>query len=281
MEAAAEGELVDIEADVEAVVEAAFREALAGPLPDPASARAHVYTGQVHHAAPPLPANGTTLTYAGAVNAALRRELAERPEVLVFGEDVALPGGVFGVTRNLEKEFGGQRVFDTPIAEAAILGSAVGAAIAGMRPVVEIMFGDFLLVALDQLVNQAANVAYLHRGELRCPLVVRTQHGTTPGACAQHAQQLEALLAHVPGLRIGLPATAADAYAMTRAAISCDDPVILYESRALYNEEQLVDLEAPLESVGESDFTAIRPMWRSSPGERNPGRAVCPVHPPR
>lgn len=248
--AATEHELDEIDGDVEAVVDAAIREALAAPQPDPESARDHVYIGQPRHAAPPLPESGTQMTYAKAVNAALQRELVERPEMLLFGEDVALPGGVFGVTRNLADEFGNQRVFDTPISEAAILGSAVGAAIAGMRPVVEIMFGDFLLVALDQLINQAANVAYLHRGQLKCPMVVRTQHGTTPGACAQHAQQLEALLAHIPGLRIGLPSTAADAYAMTRAAISCDDPVVLYESRALYNDEHLVDLEAPLESVG-------------------------------
>jgi 2-oxoisovalerate dehydrogenase E1 component len=157
---------------------------------------------------------------------------------------------VFGVTRGLQKEFGQGRVFDTPISESAILGSAVGASIRGARPVVEIMWADFLLVALDQLVNQAANVRYLSNGAQCAPLVVRTQQGVTPGSCAQHSQSLEALLAHVPGLKVGLPSTAHDAYMMTRAAIADDDPVVLIESRALYLEKDVVDVEARPEKVG-------------------------------
>ena len=111
------------------------------------------------------------------------------------------------VTRGLLDRFGERRVFDTPIAESAILGLAVGSALEGMRPVAEIMWADFLLVALDQLVNQAANVRYVNRGERSAPMVVRCQQGAAPGSCAQHSQSLEALLAHVPGLRVGLPAT--------------------------------------------------------------------------
>src|SRR5687767_4147520 len=120
------------------------------------------------------------LSYAEAANAALRRALIELPETLVFGEDVALPGGVFGVTKGLQKEFG-DRVFDTPISEAAILGAAVGSAMMGRRPIVEIMWADFMLVALDQLINQAANVRYVSRGRLSAPLTVRMQQGTAPG----------------------------------------------------------------------------------------------------
>jgi pyruvate/2-oxoglutarate/acetoin dehydrogenase E1 component len=159
---------------------------------------------------PGAPAGTRRLTYGEAVNAALRRCLAEDDRVIVFGEDVALPGGVFGVTRRLAREFG-DRVFDTPISESAILGGAVGAAMMGMRPVVEIMWADFSLVALDQLVNQAANVRYVSRGEVTAPIVVRTQQGNAPGACAQHSQSLEALYLHVPGLRVVMPRTAQDA----------------------------------------------------------------------
>src|SRR5690606_11765629 len=125
-------------------------------------------------------------------NDALRDELKDRAEVVVFGEDVGFAGGIFGCTRNLQREFGEQRVFDTPIAEASILGAAVGASMSGLKPVVEIMWMDFLLVALDQLVNQAANVRYITRGQSSSPMVVRLQQGATPGSCAQHSQCLEA-----------------------------------------------------------------------------------------
>src|SRR5277367_3178011 len=129
------------------------------------------------------------LTYAAAVNAALHRALAQRPETLLFGEDVAAPGGVFGVTRGLRKAYG-DRVFDTPISESAILGAAIGAAMVGRRPVAEIMWIDFTLVALDQIVNQAANVRYVSRGATSAPITIRTQQGSAPGACAQHSQNL-------------------------------------------------------------------------------------------
>jgi acetoin:2,6-dichlorophenolindophenol oxidoreductase subunit beta len=179
-----------------------------------------------------MPTDGG-LTYAEAANAALRRALAERPECIVFGEDVALPGGVFGVTKGLHRAFG-DRVLDTPISETAMLGAAVGAALMGMRPVVEIMWMDFALVALDQVVNQAANARYVSRGGLSAPLTIRTQQGSQPGACAQHSQSLEALLTHIPGIRVCLPATAQDAYDLLLAAIWCDDPVVVIENRNLY-----------------------------------------------
>jgi pyruvate dehydrogenase E1 component beta subunit len=190
------------------------------------------------------------LSYAEAANAALRRALTERTETLVFGEDVALPGGVFGVTKGLRKEFG-DRVFDTPISEAAILGAAIGAAMTGRRPIVEIMWADFMLVAFDQLVNQAANVRYVSQGRLTAPLTVRMQQGTAPGSCAQHSQSLEALLTHIPGLRVAMPATAQDAYDLLLAAIACDDPVVVIENRNLYHAgKHEVSIDGPVQAIG-------------------------------
>lgn len=187
------------------------------------------------------------MTYQRAVNAALREELAARREVIVYGEDVGFAGGIFGVSRGLQKEFGLERVFDTPIAEAAILGSAVGAAMEGLRPVVEIMWADFVFVALDQIVNQAANVRYINSSRLTAPLTIRMQQGVTPGACAQHSQSIEAILAHIPGIKVGLPATPQDAYRMTLAAIEDPDPTVLIEFRSLYQTTGDVVLGGPIE----------------------------------
>lgn len=174
------------------------------------------------------------LSYGKAANAALRHLLGTDPRVLVYGEDVAEPGGVFGVTRGLRKEFGPDRVFDTPISESAILGSAIGAALMGRRPVVEIMWADFSLVALDQLVNQAANARYVSRSQAPAPIVVRTQQGNAPGACAQHSQCLEAFFLHTPGLRVVMPSTPQDAYDALLTAVHVEDPVIVIENRTLY-----------------------------------------------
>jgi len=247
-----EAALSAIEEEVDALLAAAEQAALDAPAPDPATAADHVVgrAMPVDAAARLARPAGDEMPYSLAVNAALRRELGDRPEVVVYGEDVGHAGGIFGVTRGLQRDFGPERVFDTPIAESAILGGAVGASMTGLRPVVEIMWGDFLLVALDQLVNQAANVRYLSRGSVTAPLVVRCQQAVTPGSCAQHSQSLEALLAHIPGLRVGLPATPHDAWAMLRAAVADDDPCILFESRALYGARGPVDTEAPIEPVG-------------------------------
>jgi acetoin:2,6-dichlorophenolindophenol oxidoreductase subunit beta len=174
-----------------------------------------------------------SLKYGEAVNAALVRAMTEVPETLFYGEDVALPGGVFGVSRGLRRRFG-DRVFDTPISESAILGSALGAALMGRRPIVEIMWADFSLVAFDQLVNQVANARYVSRGEAPAPIVVRTQQGAAPGSCAQHSQSLEALFLHVPGLRVVMPWTPQDAYDALLSAVDSDDPVIVIENRTLY-----------------------------------------------
>jgi 2-oxoisovalerate dehydrogenase E1 component len=192
---------------------------------------------------------GVELKYGMAVNLALSMELAEREEVVVFGEDIAIAGGTFGVTRNLRKQFG-DRVFDTPISEAAILGAAIGASIEGLRPIVEIMWSDFVFVAFDQIINQASNVRYIARGKQSAPLVIRMQQGITPGSCAQHSQSIEAILAHIPGIKVGMPATPQDAFAMLRAAIADPDPVVIIESRELYLTSGRVDVEASVESVG-------------------------------
>jgi pyruvate/2-oxoglutarate/acetoin dehydrogenase E1 component len=185
------------------------------------------------------------LTYIQAVNEALRWALRELDDTLIFGEDVAKPGGPFGATRGLYAEFGGGRIFDTPISESAILGAAVGAAMRGKRPIVEIMFMDFTLVALDQIVNQAANIRYVSKGAFAAPLTIRTQQGTTPGSCAQHSQCLEAFFAHTPGLRVAAPATPQDAFDLLRTAILEDDPVLVIESRALYRESEPVTIGRP------------------------------------
>ena len=190
------------------------------------------------------------LTYGRAVTAALRRALSELPDTILYGEDVGKPGGVFGISKDLQQDFG-ERVFDTPISETAMLGAGVGAAMTGLRPIVEIMWMDFSLVAVDQIVNQAANVRYVSAGRLKAPLTIRTQQGALPGSCAQHSQNLEALYAHIPGLIVGLPATAQDAYSMLLAGIVSDDPTLIIENRGLYYEnEQAVDVGGPVESVG-------------------------------
>jgi 2-oxoisovalerate dehydrogenase E1 component len=237
-----------VEEEVAAQLDALVASVLAADLPDELRATDHVVAGDTDYG---LAGTGpsSSMSYAAAVNGALRDELSERPGVLVYGEDVGHAGGIFGVTRRLQREFGSDRVFDTPISEAAILGSAVGASLEGMQPIVEIMWGDFLLVALDQLVNQAANVRYVTEGRASAPLVVRTQQGATPGSCPQHAQSLEALLAHVPGLKIGLPATPQDAYSMLRAAVADPDPCVIIEARGLYQLEGVVD-PSRRESVG-------------------------------
>jgi 2-oxoisovalerate dehydrogenase E1 component len=233
----------------DAIVQAARSEALQSTPADPETAHSHVVSTCEESVPRPLPSEGREIAYGLAVNLALTEELEARPEMIVFGEDIAIPGGPFGVTRNLHKRFGGERVFDTPISEAAILGAAIGASQFGLRPVVEIMWSDFLFVAFDQILNQAANVRYLSRGEQSVPMVVRMQQGMTPGSCAQHCQSLESMLTHVPGIKVGLPSTAQDAYAMLRAAIADPDPVFVIESRALYQLKGVVDTSIDLEPV--------------------------------
>jgi pyruvate dehydrogenase E1 component beta subunit len=177
------------------------------------------------------------MTYSEALNLALREEMRRDPAVFVMGEDVAVwgdRGGVFGVTRGLAEEFGLERVRDTPINEEAIVGVAVGAALTGMRPVVEIMYSDFLTLTMEPLVNQAAKLRYMFGGQARVPLVVRTNLGASGGKAAQHSQSLETWIMHVPGLKVAMPSTPADARALLRTAIRDDNPVVFFEHKLLY-----------------------------------------------
>jgi acetoin:2,6-dichlorophenolindophenol oxidoreductase subunit beta len=169
-----------------------------------------------------------------AVNDALADSMAADPSVIVLGEDVAAPGGPFSATKGLLDRFGPARVRDTPISEAAIVGAAVGAAMSGLRPVVEIMFMDFMTLAMDALVNQAAKARFMFGGQCSIPMVLRTPHGGGINAGPQHSQCLEAWFAHVPGLKVVCPSRPADAYALLRAAIADPDPVIFVENKALY-----------------------------------------------
>jgi acetoin:2,6-dichlorophenolindophenol oxidoreductase subunit beta len=169
-----------------------------------------------------------------AVNDALADSMAADPSVIVLGEDVAAPGGPFSATKGLLDRFGPARVRDTPISEAAIVGAAVGAAMSGLRPVVEIMFMDFMTLAMDALVNQAAKARFMFGGQCSIPMVLRAPHGGGINAGPQHSQCLEAWFAHVPGLKVVCPATPADAYGLLRASIADPDPVIFVENKALY-----------------------------------------------
>src|SRR3954453_21218146 len=168
------------------------------------------------------------LTCAKAGNEALAEEMRRDPLVFVIGEDVAEAGTPFKVLAGLVDEFGTDRIVDSPISEAGIAGLGLGAAITGMRPVVDIMFGDFVTLIMDQVVNQAAKIHYMSGGTLKAPLTVRTTLGATRRSAAQHSQSLHAWVAHVPGLKVCLPATPADAKGLYKSAIRDDNPVILF-----------------------------------------------------
>ncbi|HYN69683.1 MAG TPA: alpha-ketoacid dehydrogenase subunit beta [Candidatus Eisenbacteria bacterium] len=174
------------------------------------------------------------LTYREAVREALSLELENDPDVFVMGEDIGQYGGVFKVTDGLLARFGPLRILDTPISEAAFVGAAVGAAMTGKRPVVELMFMDFALVAADQLLNQAAKMQFLSGDQFRVPLTIRTQQGVGSGTAAQHSQSLEALFMHLPGFAVALPSSPADAKGLLASAIRADHPTIVIEHKALY-----------------------------------------------
>ncbi len=174
------------------------------------------------------------LTFGQAVREALAEEMRADPTVCIIGEDVAEAGTPFKVLAGLVDEFGPDRVIDSPISEAGITGLAVGAAMTGLRPVVDIMFGDFLTLAMDQIVNQAAKVHYMSGGKLKVPLVVRTTLGATRRSAAQHSQSLHAWVSHVPGLKVALPSTPYDAKGLWKTAIRDDNPVVIFEDKLSY-----------------------------------------------
>ena len=179
----------------------------------------------------------TETTYLKAITAALAGSMREDERVFVIGEDVA-EGGPYGATAGLAEEFGAERVLNTPISEGAICGVAVGAAQSGMRPVVEVMFIDFITLALDQIVNGAAKAHLMSGGQLSVPLVLRTQGGAGQRGAAQHSQSLESWLTHVPGLRVVMPSSAEDAAGLLRSAIADPNPVVFVENKALYFKRQ-------------------------------------------
>ena len=174
------------------------------------------------------------LTFAEAVNEAIAEEMRRDERVFLIGEDVAEAGTPFKVLSGLVQEFGPERVIDSPISEAGISGIGVGAAMTGMRPIVDIMFGDFLTLTMDQVANQAAKVHYMSGGKLRVPMVVRTTLGATRRSAAQHSQSLHVWVSHVPGLKVALPSTPHDAKGLLKAAIRDDGPVIVFEDKMDY-----------------------------------------------
>ena len=195
----------------------------------------------------------TTLSYARAVSLALAEAMEADDRVFVLGEDVA-HGGAYGATVGLLDRFGPSRIRDTPISEAAIVGYSVGASLAGMRPVAEIMHMDFIACAMDQVVNQAAKVRYMSGGKASAPLVIRAGTGGWLSAAAQHSQSLEAWFTHVPGIKVVSSGTPADARAVLRAAIADANPVLVIESLSLYEGQDEVPDEAPAYRLGSADL---------------------------
>nr|WP_244618153.1 MULTISPECIES: pyruvate dehydrogenase complex E1 component subunit beta [Rhizobium] len=184
------------------------------------------------------------MTYRDALRQALDDAMNEDQSIVVMGEEVGRYGGAYGVTKDLIKTHGPERLIDTPISEPAIIGAAVGAAMTGLRPVAELMYIDFLGMTMDQLANQAAKIRYMFGGQIGVPMVLRTQGGTGRSAGAQHSQSLEGWVMHTPGLRLAMPATVQDAYHLLRQSLTKPDPVVFIEHKALYTRKEEVDLTA-------------------------------------
>jgi pyruvate/2-oxoglutarate/acetoin dehydrogenase E1 component len=197
-----------------------------------------------------------TQTFIEILRRALDEELAEDPAVHLLGEDVA-EGGAFGVTNGLAQKYGAQRVRNTPISEAAITGIATGAALCGLRPVLEIMFIDFATLALDCLVNQSAKYRYMSGGQLAVPMVVRTQAGAAGGAAAQHSQSLEAWFIHVPGLVVVAPSSPVEAYGLLKSAVRLGDPVLFIEHKRLYALKELLIEGGELPQIGKARVARV------------------------
>jgi len=176
----------------------------------------------------------SVITYSQAINDAISEEMRLDTDVFMMGEDIGLYCGAFGVSKGMIQEFGENRIIDTPISEQGFMGAAVGAAMAGLRPIVELMFADFMCVCFDLLVNEAAKLRFMFGGKVKIPLVMRTASGAGTGAAAQHSQSLEACLAHFPGLKVVIPATPYDAKGLLKTAIRDDNPVMFLEPKTLY-----------------------------------------------
>ncbi len=186
-----------------------------------------------------------TMPLGKALNAGMRKAMEDDPKVILMGEDIGKLGGVFRITEHLQRDFGEQRVLDTPLAESALVGTAIGLAMAGFRPVVEIQFDGFVFPAFDQITTQLAKLTNRHEGSLRLPVVIRIPYGGHIGAVEHHQESPEAYFTHTPGLRVVSPSTANDAYWMIQEAIASDDPVIFLEPKSRYWPKGEVELDAP------------------------------------
>ena len=193
-----------------------------------------------------------SITLSQAVNEAIAEEMRLDSSVFLIGEDVAEAGTPFKITSGLVEEFGTERVIDTPISEPGFMGLAVGAAITGSRPIVDIMFGDFLFLIMDQLCNQAAKAHYMSGGKLNVPLVVRTNLGATRRSAAQHSQSLHALVSHIPGLKVAMPSSAYEAKGLLKTAIRDDNPVVIFEDKLMYQDKADVPEDEYLIPFGEA-----------------------------
>ncbi|WP_461207521.1 alpha-ketoacid dehydrogenase subunit beta [Clostridium sp. DL1XJH146] len=194
------------------------------------------------------------ITYKQAITEAMSEEMRRDKDIIFMGEDIGLYGGAFGASVGMFEEFGEERVKDTPISEAAIAGVTTGAAITGLRPIMEVMFMDFTTIAMDAIVNQAAKVRYMFGGKAKVPMVVRCPAGSGTGAAAQHSQSLEAWFCHVPGLKVVVPGTAKDAKGLLKAAIRDDNPVIFVEQKVLYKIKGEVPEEDYVIELGKADI---------------------------
>ena len=192
------------------------------------------------------------ISFSNAVNEAIAEEMRRDPRVILLGEDVAEAGTPFKILSGLVEEFGTDRVVDTPISEPGFTGIAVGAAMTGLRPVVDLMFGDFLFLIMDQLCNQAAKTHYMSGGKLNVPMVLRTNMGATRRSAAQHSQSLHALVAHIPGLKVCMPATAYEAKGLLKSAIRDDNPVVVFEDKMSYQEKAQIPETEHLIPLGEA-----------------------------
>ncbi|MDR1619288.1 MAG: alpha-ketoacid dehydrogenase subunit beta [Clostridiales bacterium] len=195
---------------------------------------------------------GREITYAAAIRDGMRHMLRADENVFLMGEDVGVYGGAFGVSAGMIEEFGPERIINTPISESAAIGCAIGAAMTGMRPIVELMFSDFMGVCFDQIINQAAKMRFMSGGGARVPITLRTASGGGTGAAAQHSQSLEALVAHIPGLYVAVPATPYDAKGLLISAIQNDNPVLFFEQKLLYKTTGPVPEEAYAIPLGQA-----------------------------
>lgn len=193
------------------------------------------------------------ITYLQAVKDAMSEELRRDPKVFLMGEDIGLYGGCFGVSRGMLEEFGPERVLETPISEEGFVDAAVGAALLGSRPIVELMFGDFVTLAADGIINHAAKYRFMTGGQVKAPLVLRTPFGSGTGAAAQHSQSLETMFTNTPGLTVIAPSTAADAKGLLKAAIRSDNPVLFFENKLLYRTKGEVPEGDHLVEIGKAD----------------------------